>query len=283
MEFTAWNAMPLPTCFVPERRVMPKTIRSLERGLRVLAAMQTSPISSLHEIYVATRIPKPSLLRILSTLEQVGAVSRRLADGHYRISALNRATRKRDRYDRVAEAAAPVLDRLCRKISWPSDLLVPAGDHLELRESSRVRTPFSTYFMHDRIGTPVNWVLSAVGRAYLAYCPAKERDRILALLRKSEKAENWLARDVKRLDRILAETRGRGYGLRDPSFVGGAYGQQVPDGLAGIAVPLCDDRKVHGVINIVWAKAARSVDEMVQCHLGDLQNAADEIVHALHS
>ena len=139
---------------------MPKTIRSLERGLRVLAAMQTCPISSLHEIYVATRIPKPSLLRILSTLEQVGAVSRRLADGHYRISALNRATRKRDRYDRVAEAAAPVLDRLCRKISWPSDLLVPAGDHLELRESSRVRTPFSTYFMHDRVGTPVNWVLS---------------------------------------------------------------------------------------------------------------------------
>jgi IclR family mhp operon transcriptional activator len=37
--------------------------------------------------------------------------------------------------------------------------MVPAGDHMEIRESSRVRTPFSTFFMHDRIGTPVNWVL----------------------------------------------------------------------------------------------------------------------------
>ena len=138
----------------------PKSIRSLERGLHVLRALQEQPISSLHVIHHLTRIPKPSLLRILYTLEQAGVVSRRLADGHYRISAnQSHLTRKPDRYDRVAEAAAPVLDRLCRKISWPSDLMVPAGDHMEIRESSRVRTPFSTFFMHDRIGTPVNWVL----------------------------------------------------------------------------------------------------------------------------
>ena len=103
-----------------------KTIRSLERGLQVLRAMQEQPISSLHEINQRTRIPKPTLLRILRTLEVSGAVSRRLADGRYRISAtLTRLARKPDRYDRVAEAAAPVLDRLCRKISWPSDLMVP--------------------------------------------------------------------------------------------------------------------------------------------------------------
>ena len=29
-------------------------------------------------------------------------------------------------------------------------------------------------------------MLSAVGRAYLAYCPEKERERILTLLRKSD-------------------------------------------------------------------------------------------------
>jgi hypothetical protein len=37
-----------------------------------------------------------------------GTVSSRLADASYRISALNNVPRKRDRYDRVAEAAAPV-------------------------------------------------------------------------------------------------------------------------------------------------------------------------------
>jgi IclR family mhp operon transcriptional activator len=260
-----------------------KPIRSLERGLRVLRALQEQPIASLHDIYGLTRIPKPTLLRILCTLEQAGAVSRRLADGHYRISAnLSHLARKRDRYDRVAEAAAPVLDRLCQKVSWPSDLMVPAGDHMEIRESSRVRTPFATFFTNDRVGTPVNWVLSAVGRAYLAYCPLSERDKILALLRKSDKPENRLARDTRRLDRILAETRAKGFGTRDATFVGGAYGRESPDGLAGIAVPLLDGVRLHGVINIIWAKAARSVDDMARAHLADLQIAAADIVATLH-
>jgi IclR family mhp operon transcriptional activator len=259
-----------------------KTIRSLERGLKVLHALQENPISSLHDIYQKTRISKPSLLRILYTLEQSGLVSRRLADGRYRISTnLSHLARKRDRYDRVAEAAAPVLDRLCQKVSWPSDLMVPAGDHMEIRESSRVRTPFAIYFMQDRVGTPVNWMLSAVGRAYLAYCPENERQKILTLLRGSDQPENRLARDSRRVDRILAETRANGYGTRDPSFGGGAYGRQTPDGLAGIAVPLADHTRVHGVINIVWAKSAREIDDMVRDHLADLQTAASEIVETL--
>ncbi len=88
---------------------MPKseTIRGLERGLRVLQALQSSSISPLHQIHLVTRISKPSLLRILNTLEHAGFISRRLADGHYRISVFARMERKRDRYDRVAEAAAP--------------------------------------------------------------------------------------------------------------------------------------------------------------------------------
>jgi IclR family mhp operon transcriptional activator len=259
-----------------------ETIRGLERGLRVLQALQANPIASLRDIYRLTGIPKPSLLRILHTLEQAGIVSRRLADGHYRISTnLSHLARQRDRYDRVAEAAAPILDRLCQKISWPSDLMVPAGDHMEIRESSRVRAPFSTYFMHDRVGTPVNWLLSAVGRAYLAHCPEHEREKILAILRKSDKPENRLARDAKRVERILAETRIKGYGTRDPSFQGGAYDRQAPDGLAGIAVPLLDRRRVHGVINIIWVKAARTIEDMVRDHLAELQTASCEIVESL--
>jgi IclR family transcriptional regulator, mhp operon transcriptional activator len=259
------------------------TIRGLERGLQVLKSLQSSPIASLHDLHVATRISKPSLLRILNTLELAGLVSRRLADGHYRISALTTITRKRDRYDRVAEAAAPVLDRLCQKVRWPSDLMVPAGDHMLIRETSRTHSPFSIYFLRDRIGTPVNWLLSGVGRAYLAYCPEAERRQIIDLLRNSPHPEDWLARDPKRLERILADIRTRGYGTRDSSFVGGPYGRPDPDGLEAIAVPLFDRGRVHGAINIVWPKTARTIDEMVRNHLGDLQAAAAEIVDSLRN
>lgn len=261
---------------------MTKTIRSLERGLQVLKALNATPISSLQELHHQTRIPKATLLRILLTLEQSSLISRRLADGGYRISwNLARLGRKRDRYDCVAEVAAPVLDRLCQKVSWPSDFMVPAGDHLEVRETSRTQSPFMIYYNRDRVGMPVNWLLSAVGRAYLAYCPEGERRKVIALLRKSDRLENWLAKDPAQFDSILSETKKRGYGLRDQSFVGGAYGTQSPDGLAGIAVPLLDRGRVHGVINIIWPKPARTIEEMVTQCLPSLQAAAAEIVSSL--
>lgn len=261
---------------------MTKTIRSLERGLQVLKALNATPISSLQELHQQTRIPKPTLLRILLTLEQASLISRRLADGGYRLSwNLARLGRKRDRYDRVAEAAAPVLDRLCQKVSWPSDFMVPAGDHLEIRETSRTQSPFMIYYNRDRVGMPVNWLLSAVGRAYLAYCPEIERRKVITLLRMSGRPEDWLAKEPSRLGAILAETRMRGYGLRDQTFGGGPYGAQSPDGLYGIAVPLLDRGRVHGVINIIWPRSARTIEEMVKQCLPDLQAAAAEVVHAL--
>jgi IclR family mhp operon transcriptional activator len=259
------------------------TIRGLERGLQVLHALQASPIASLHDIHLTTHISKPSLLRILNTLEKSGFVSRRLADGHYRISSLGGIARKRDRYARVAEAAAPILDRLCQKVRWPSDMMVPAGDHMERRETSQPSSPFSLNAIHrNRVGQPVGWLLTGVGRAYLAFCPERERETILQMLRKSSKPEDQLARQPDRLNRILAETRARGFATRDPSFTGGHYGGvPMDDGLQAIAVPLHDRTKVHGSINILWIKAAFTVEEFAARHLDDLRSAAAEIVESL--
>jgi IclR family mhp operon transcriptional activator len=264
---------------------MPKveTIRGLQRGLQVLEALQAQPISSLHALHLATRISKPSLLRVLGTLEKAGYVSRRLADGHYRISAFARMTRKRDRYDRVAETAAPVLDRLCHRVRWPSDLMVPAGDHMERRETSQAYSPFFIHPTHrNRVGQRIGWLLTGVGRAYLAFCPDTEREQILKRLRKSDKPDDWLAHDPARLERILAETRACGYAIRDATFVGGHYGEpSVDDGLAAIAVPLRDRTRVHGSINILWIKTAVTVKDFAARHLADLQAAAAEIVEAI--
>src|SRR6266850_5790116 len=257
-----------------------ETIRGLERGLQVLQVLQSNPISSLHDIHFATKISKPSLLRILRTLEAAGLISRRLADGCYRISMFNQTTRKRDRYDRVAEAAAPVLDRLCQRISWPSDLFVPAGDYMERRETSRPHTPFPIHANDIRRGVIVraNWLQTGVGRAYLAFCAERERENIVRRLRKSDKPEDQLARDPKRLDRILAETRTRGYAVRDPGFTGGKYGKApYDDGLAAIVLPLLDRTRVHGSINILFVKTAYSVEDFAARHLADLQAAAEAL------
>lgn len=263
---------------------MADTIRGLERGLQVLGVLRTRATSSLHELHEATRIPKPSLLRILATLVQHGLASRRLADGRYRYSDFRTIERKRDRYDHVAEASVPVLDRLCQKVLWPSDLMVPAGDHMERRETSQAHSPFFPHRTHrNRVGQPVGWLLTGVGRAYLAFCPETEKERILRRLRNSKKPDDHLARHPKRLEQILAETRTRGYATRDPSFTGGTYGgPPLNDGLASIAVPLLGRTGVYGSLNILWIKSAFSVEQFAVRHLADLHQAAHEIVDALH-
>jgi IclR family mhp operon transcriptional activator len=261
-----------------------ETIRGLERGLQVLQFLHSEPISSLHNIHIATGISKPSLLRILATLERAGMVTRRLADGHYRLSAFGGVVQKRDRHDRIAEAAAPVLFRLCAKVKWPSDLYVPAGDCLERRESSRPHSPFvlRSIAPTGSVGMRIGWLMTGIGRAYLAWCPEKERAETLRRLRKSDNPQDWLARDPKKLERILSEVRRRGYATRDPSFVAGRYGgAPIDDGAAAIAVALSDGARVHGSINILWIKTAFTVEQFAAKHLSDLQDAASEIVSSL--
>ncbi|MDA9510791.1 hypothetical protein XI09_40260 [Bradyrhizobium sp. CCBAU 11386] len=256
-------------------------IKGLQRGLRVLQALQMQPDSSLHELHILTRISKPSLLRILHTLAQSEVITRRLADGRYRLgSNLSQTPSRREHRDRIAEAAAPVLERLCQRASWPSDLVVPSGDHMEIRETSRSRSPF--LLDRERVGWEVNWLLTGVGRAYLAFCPAKERQRVINLLRSSSRPEDRLARDPERLNAILAETRARGYGTRDAMHLGGQYGgPPYSDGLLAIAVPLQDAGRVIGAINMLWLRPASTVEAFAARYLADLQAASAEIVASL--
>ena len=159
-------------------------------------------------------------------------------------------------------------------------MMVPAGDHMVIAESSQTQTPF--LIKAGGVDSPVNWLLSAVGRAYLAHCPDKEREVILQRLRKSANPVDRLAHEPKRLEKILAETRKRGYGLRDPGFVGGFYGTAPQDdGLAAIALPLLAGNRVHGAINILWVKTAYTIETFANRYLADLQEAAREIVSAL--
>ena len=266
-----------------KQKLMPRsdTIRGLERGLAVLQAMHTKPACSLRDLNLLTRIPKPSLLRILRTLEQSGWAARRLADGRYRVGThFDQVARTRDRYDPLAEAAGPVLERMCRNLSWPSDLMVPSGDHMEIRESSRGHSPF--LINRDQIGHPVPWLVSAVGRAYLAHCPEKERAQVIATLRKSSLRDDRVARDPKQLDDIFSEVRAKGFAARDPGHTGGAYGgAPVVDGLAAIAVPVMKGRRVYGAVNLLWIKAAFPIEEFASVHLPALQAAARDIVGAM--
>ena len=262
-----------------------KTIRSLERGLHVLKILEDLSPASLKQIHQSSGLPRPTLLRILRTLESARLVRRGTGDGLYRNSfRLQNMVSKLDDGDRLAECAAPVLNQLCAKFSWPVDLAVvnPDGPYMELRETSRPNSPFLINL--DQIGFQVNIPLSAAGRAYLAFCGDEERVDLLARVRESDDPQHKSAWDRPTFGEILRTVRRQGYAIRDPSFGGGqrALRSLYDDGLQAIAVPVNTAEKTHGIIALQWIRKAAKVDQMVKEYLGDLQAAAREIAAQYH-
>jgi IclR family transcriptional regulator, mhp operon transcriptional activator len=256
-----------------------KTIDALERGLITLKTLQDMQAASLHDLHLRTGIPKATLLRILLTLERQGMIWQRLADGLFRPSyTLRERARHLDRVDHLIECAAPELEHLQDSILWPSDLAVRRGTTMALCESNRTRSYFVVN--RDKLGYEINMLRSAVGRAYLAYCPDEEREAILAALRQGKRPGDEMAGNRRYVAQVLRETRSLGYGVRERTF-GGAYDKSrsaYDDGLSAIAVPIAaEDGSVAGCINIVWIERLFKVEEMAARHLKGLREAAGRI------
>ncbi len=254
-------------------------IRAIERGVTVMRALEERGAASLHELHKSTGLHRTTLLRILLTLEQQSLVRRGLSDGLYRNTfELRRMTNTLDEFDRLAEVAGPVLGRLCRTVKWPSDLMVRNGNGMELKETSRLQTPFMVN--REQIGHRVSLPMTAVGRAYLAFCPEGERKEIFENLKKTGHPSDDLVHTPKKLDRILEEVRALGYATRDANHLGENYanGSFLDDGLNAIAVPLRAANGVLGCVNLLWVRPAVTVERFVADHLAALTDAADEIV-----
>lgn len=256
-----------------------KTIDALARGLITLKTLQEMHAASLHDLHLRTGIPKATLLRILLTLERQGMIWQGIADGLFRPSYhLQERSRGADGIDRLVECAVPELDRLQRKVLWPSDLAVRRGTTMALCESNRTQSYFVVN--RDKIGYEINMLRSAVGRAYLAFCPDDERAALLDALRQHARPGDELAANTHYVAELLTETRRLGYGTRDRQF-GGAYDKlksEYNDGLAALAVPIVAAHgQVLGCVNIVWIERLFKVRDMAAKHLGDLRQAAQRI------
>jgi IclR family mhp operon transcriptional activator len=252
-----------------------KAIRGLQRGIAVMRALQDEPGLSLRELHARTGLAKPTLLRVLRTLEGAGWVWRAIGDGLYRNSMLVRELSPAQRkFQRLGEVAAPHLEALQRKVVWPSDLVVRHGYYMEVVETSRPHCTVGVY--RDRIGQRVDMLWSAVGRAYLAFCPAREREQIVGWLARHPQARIEAgAIDTAYLQRVLAETRARGYGARDPRYGGRDKGkEEYDDKLQAIAVPIQSRRAVLGCLNIVWLERFKLEADVARKHLGALREAA---------
>ncbi|MGE0237637.1 MAG: IclR family transcriptional regulator C-terminal domain-containing protein [Parvibaculaceae bacterium] len=241
-------------------------MQSLQRGLDVLRAVKSHQPCALHQIHLATGLPKPTLSRILATLERSGVIFRTVDDIRYRMSAMSFLEGGAgDIRALLQEVSAPVLRRLCRDVAWPTDLTVRDGSSMTVLASNRALSPFP--IKPSPIGHHPDMLLTAVGRAYLAHASDEEREEILASIR-AEQPKHPLIRDPKRAAEILRETKAQGYGVRS---------ETKRDGFSAIAVPIMRNGAPAACINLFYYASAVSLRHVVADHLGTLKNAATEI------
>lgn len=259
-----------------------KTIEVLSRGFAVMRVLREMRAASLHDLHVATGIPKSSLLRILATAHESGLVWQRMVDGAFVPSHTLQPRLDIDDTEWLVEVASPVMARLTKRVLWPSILSVPRLDYLETLETNSSRAYFDELPPQPR-GFRINMLRSASGRAFLAYCQPQERATVLQRLRARNGRGDELAHDPNAIRQLVESTRHQGYATRVADF-GGDYEKprtETDDGRNSIALPITVDGRVLGCMNITWRRDVVSVQQIVRLHLHDLRSAVASVEQAI--
>lgn len=250
-------------------------VRSVARALQLMQALQRLGAASLAALQAECALPKPTLLRLLRTLQAERVAWRAAGDGLWRPAFELRPTQiRKPAHQRLIDAALPPLEDLRRSVVWPSDLAVREGRTMLLLETTRRASGLAVN--RDEIGHRIDLLRSAVGRAWLSAAPAAETARLAAALARPLGTTREAVQ--ARMDTIAAAVRRDGYAERDAAFGGRDEPiDRFDDQLAAIAVPVCDGGRVLGAINIVWLRRFDAKAALVERHLAELQRTAARI------
>ncbi len=243
-------------------------IEPISRALQVLEALNRRRLTTIDELYQDTGLPKPTLVRLLQALiadEYVTHVSRTAG---YRLAARVRAlTSGYHTRDLLVDVAKPLMDRFTRQHQWPLYLATPEDMHMWVRYTSAPLSSIAPDYLagyHYRFSL----LVSAVGKAYLAFCPLAERRLLLSPLLGAPDVTDGQVRQRAEVEALLAEVKRNGYATT---------GSLLGDRGRGLAVPLREGRRVIGSISMRHFRSALSEAEVVKRFLGPLQELSAEI------
>ena len=164
-------------------------LRSLKRGLKVLALLNQVENVSITELARYLKLPRTTAERILLTLLAEGYVHRVPDDKRYRLSSRVCTLSGGFSEDcRVVQTATPLLFRLTEQIGWPLAIATPSGDMMTLRTTSDPAT--SLWLSRRRVGAQTPILGCSSGLIAYAFSLPAEQEAMRALLEHSGEAEN---------------------------------------------------------------------------------------------
>jgi IclR family mhp operon transcriptional activator len=248
-------------------------VNSVVRALNLLRSLNNSPVSTIEKLYVQTKIPKSTIVRLLQTLEAQGLVRHAPQHGAYCLTAeVGKLSSGYHGVPRLIEASAAQLDEMTRQVKWPMAIAVPASDAVSICYSTIPLSPLSLH--HSSIGMRLSLVSRALGRAYLAFCDADERDALISIVKKSDDREDFPARDDAAMTAMLHKIRQRGLATRDPHV------RTVSNTLA---VPILEGSRVVASVGLTFIASAMTQDEAIKRHHHDLVELSAGISRRLAS
>ena len=139
-------------------------VRAFKRGLDVLTEVNRSGGVRAADVARALDLPRPTVYRLLETLEELGYIARSASDDRYRVTRL--ASSLGDGYNPsvvICQAAAPYLNELSKTLVWPVDLSTYENAAMVVQETTHSRSPMSI----DRgmIGKRLPILRTSAGRA----------------------------------------------------------------------------------------------------------------------
>jgi IclR family mhp operon transcriptional activator len=253
----------------PARRSYPP-VESVCRALDVLKAVNALRIASVNDLFEATGFPKPTIVRMLETLMTEGYVARDNMCGGYRVTCrVRELTSGYEGISRVIEASRPLAIDLTRRLKWPIGIGVIDGDAIAIQFWTGAISPWA--HTNTVLGLRPDLATSAMGRAYLAYCPKSELDGHLARFR-GEVERGFGDAEEQGLRRLLERVRLDGYATRDP--------RTKPYRTTTMAMPVREGHLVHGLISISFFTTAVARSEIADHIVAPLRRTTTMIEEA---
>lgn len=246
-----------------------ESITSLRRGLEVLRTIELAQAATFTEIRSRTALPNATLNRILNTLLAEGWIRRQPESGRYLLRTdANSSPALAAWHRKLTALAEEPRANLQRQVPWPTDLGVRDGAAMLSLDGPYRRHALSANFW--ALGSRPSMLRSSLGRCYLAFCPDKEREEILAALAHSRLEADRAGLRPDELRRAVAQIRRQGYATRDATHTSA----DSPERFGAVAVPVLHNGYAVACLCIVWIPAITDEQQILRAHLGQLLGAA---------